>query len=244
MSACARERAVGARRARTVPSMRRKGRPMLVCQVCGDFSIRLLIVSRMCVFWPAYASARAPTDDRRQAAIGSSWGARAHAYRESGASPRGARCSRAASRARRAAQSRRRARSARPPSSARRWTAAASSRRARGGLPAASAPLLPASLSLVLSPLVLSTTSSAFVARCADGADGATVVLARENVFILVSRRREYSPTSRERVVWSRSDAPGRGQLAYSPPIRKEGEKRPILAHVPARRDGRRQRQQ
>lgn len=30
----------------TVPSMRRKGRPILVCHVCGDFSMRLLIVSR------------------------------------------------------------------------------------------------------------------------------------------------------------------------------------------------------
>lgn len=30
--------------ARTVPSMRRNGRPTVVCQFCGDFSIKLLIV--------------------------------------------------------------------------------------------------------------------------------------------------------------------------------------------------------
>ena len=42
----------------TVPSMRRKGRPTVVCQFCGDFSIRLLIVSRIVVFWPAYASGK------------------------------------------------------------------------------------------------------------------------------------------------------------------------------------------
>lgn len=31
----------------TVPSMRRKGRPTVVCHVCGDFSMRLLMVSRI-----------------------------------------------------------------------------------------------------------------------------------------------------------------------------------------------------
>lgn len=40
-------------RTRTVPSMRRKGRPTEVCQFCGLFSIRLLIVSRSCVLEPA-----------------------------------------------------------------------------------------------------------------------------------------------------------------------------------------------
>jgi len=37
-------RNLGVVAARTVPSMRRKGRPMLVCHVCGDFSTRLLMV--------------------------------------------------------------------------------------------------------------------------------------------------------------------------------------------------------
>jgi hypothetical protein len=58
-------------RVRTVPSMRRKGSPTVVCQVWGCFSTRLLIVSRIFVLEPTYASAYDIRDrDKREHACG------------------------------------------------------------------------------------------------------------------------------------------------------------------------------